>query len=122
MSSVYGQKREIKKHFKVNEEEEQKIQELAKNFPDESKLFRYMLFENNKDNPFSYEDKKEIMELLSIVRAEMSRVGGNLNQLARTFNQSGKISFKNLQAAHEDLQFQQADLMESLKTIISKLS
>ncbi len=70
-------------------------------FPDLVK--KSLVFYLESDRPKSEISLNEIVEELKKMRGGLSRVGGNLNQLAFSFNSSGVVREKDLQKSHEDL-------------------
>lgn len=66
-------------------------------------------------------DTSGMIEELAGLRSDLARVGGNLNQLAHTFNIYGQVDDKELRQNHEALQGEFRQIMAMLKEIRDEL-
>lgn len=66
-------------------------------------------------------DASGMLEELSRLRTDLSRVGGNLNQLAHSFNIYGKVDDKELRENHEALRVEFRQVIATLKELREEL-
>lgn len=66
-------------------------------------------------------DASGMIEELAGLRSDLARVGGNLNQLAHTFNIYGQVDDKELRQNHEALRDEFRPIMAMLKEVRDEL-
>jgi len=73
---------------------------------DQSKLLRYCIRKalSEKDNGMSPEQANKILVSVFDLKKELSKVGGNLNQIAHYFNTHNHLIEGDLHRQHRDLQ------------------
>ncbi len=66
-------------------------------------------------------EAQTIIDALGRFRADLARVGGNLNQLAHIFNMESRVDGRELQKNHEALQAEFREIMAKLREIEREL-
>jgi len=84
---------------------------------DASKVLRLMIRKalENESNQLSHEDANKMIAALMDVKKDLSRIGGNLNQIARYFSIHEHL-------VESDLRQQHTDVQEAFKTLTKVLN
>ncbi len=88
------------------------------NFRNRSELIREILiwYINKRDISRAV----EFLDELKMFRQEFARIGGNLNQIARSYNMSEQINRNKLEKVHEELRQEFKSLVKDLRLINGK--
>lgn len=87
-----------------------------------SKAIRHFIKNGlSEQGGFTVAEQKEIKNLMIEYKRQHGKVGTNLNQIARYFNQHGHLIESNLHNSHVNLMQNQKDITRLLNKILSKL-
>lgn len=92
------------------------VEEMKKlNIKKQSEFLRFLFkcFRQNR----TIEDGIFLAREVRDLRIELSKVGGNLNQLARSFNQVHYVNQEQLEKNHQDIRNQQNKVVQLVKRI-----
>lgn len=67
------------------------------------------------------ENSRALLDELALLRSDLGRIGGNLNQIAHYFNMIGDVRRDRLAQVHDDLRLEFARLSRKLKEFIDAL-